>query len=49
MFYGCFSITSVGLSNINKANFIDMRFMLYEYISLKSIDLSNINNANVVG
>jgi len=47
MFYDCFSLTNINLSNFNTQNVTNMSFMFYNCISLRNINLSNFNTQNV--
>ena len=47
MFYNCYSLTSLDLSNFNTANVTDMGTMFYNCYSLTSLDLSSFNTSNV--
>ena len=47
MFYNCYSIKTLDLSNINTKNVTNMEYMFNNCNSLISIDLSNINTENV--
>ena len=47
MFYDCFRLTSLDLSNFNTANVTNMQSMFYNCGGLTSLDLSSFNTANV--
>ena len=47
MFYLCFSLTSLDVSNFNTSNVTDMGWMFTECRSLTSLDVSNFNTENV--
>ncbi len=47
MFYGCFALTSLDLTNFNTANVTDMNSMFYRCSALTSLDLKNFNTAKV--
>ena len=47
MFYNCFSLTSLNLSNFNTSNVTDMEGMFYGCSSLTSLNLSNFNTSKV--
>ena len=47
MFYGCESLTSLDLSNIDTSNVLSMREMFWGCSNLTSLDLSNFNTSNV--
>lgn len=47
MFYGCYSLKSVNLSNWNTDNVTDMGGMFNNCYSLKTLNLSNLNTTNL--
>ena len=47
MFRGCYSLTSLDLSNFDTTNVKYMGFMFYDCASLTSLDLSSFNTTNV--
>ena len=47
MFYNCFSLVSLDLSNFDTSNVTDMAYMFYNCSSLVSLDLSNFITSNV--
>ena len=47
LFYNCYTLTSLNLSNFNTQNVTNMRYMFYNCKSLTSLDLSNFNTQNV--
>jgi len=47
MFYNCYSLTSLDLSNFNTNNVINMNNMFYNCSSLTSLNLDNFNTNNV--
>ena len=46
MFYGCWKLTSLDLSNYNTKNAINMSYMFYDCFSLSTLNLSNFNTEN---
>ena len=48
MFYDCYSLKSIDLSNFNTQNVTNMALMFQNCNSLISIDLSNFNTQNVI-
>ena len=46
MFYGCWKLTSLDLSNFNTKNAINMSYMFYDCFSLSTLNLSNFNTEN---
>ena len=47
MFYGCYALASLDLSNFNTANVTDMSNMFYMCKNLSSLDIPNFNIAKV--
>ena len=47
LFYNCYTLTSLNLSNFSTQNVTNMRYMFYNCKSLTSLDLSNFNTQNV--
>ena len=47
MFFNCYSLTSLNLSNFNTNNVKNMSYMFYNCSSLISLNLSNFNTNNV--
>lgn len=47
MFYGCWGLTSLDVSNFNTSNVTDMSVMFYQCRSLTSLDLTNFYTSNV--
>ena len=47
MFYDCYSLTSLDLSNLNTSKVTNMENMFYGCSSLTSLDLSNFDTSNV--
>ena len=47
MFYGCYALASLDLSNFNTANVTDMSNMFFRCENLSSLVISNFNTANV--
>ena len=48
MFFKCYSLTSLNLSNFNTKNVQNMSYMFNECSSLTSLNLSNFNTNNVI-
>jgi len=48
LFYNCYSVTSINLSNFNTSNVKDIQSMFDNCYSLTSINLSNFNTSNVI-
>ena len=48
MFYNCYSLTSLNLSNFNTNNINNMSYIFYNCSSLTSLNLSNFNTNNVI-
>lgn len=48
MFYLCFDLTSLDLSNFDTSKVTNMGFMFYSCQNITSIDLSNFDTSNVV-
>ena len=46
MFYGCWKLTSLDLSNYFTKNAINMSYMFYDCFSLSTLNLSNFNTEN---
>jgi len=46
MFYKCYSLTNLDLSNFNTKKVIDMSYMFYDCNSLKNLNLLNFNTKN---
>ena len=47
MFYGCFSLKELNLSNFKASNATNMNSMFYGCSKLKELNLSNFNTNNV--
>ena len=47
MFYGCYALKSLDLTNFNTENVTDMNCMFFDCNALKSLDLTKFNTANV--
>ena len=47
MFYNCWKLTSLDVSNFNTSNVTNMSYMFYSCRNLTSLDVSNFNTANV--
>ena len=47
MFYGCYALKSLDLTNFNTENVTDMNCMFFYCNALKSLDLTKFNTANV--
>ena len=48
MFFGCFLLKELNLSNFNTNNVTNMEYMFYKCSSLKELNLSNFNTNNVI-
>ena len=48
LFYECYSLINIDLSNFNSENVKDMSYMFCECYSLENINLSNLNMKNVI-
>ena len=47
MFYDCYYLTNLNLSNFNTQNITNMSYMFYNCYSLKNLNLPNFNTQNV--
>ena len=47
MFYGCFNLTSLDLSNFKTDKVTNMIYMFFGCVHLKNLNLSNFNTENV--
>jgi len=47
MFFKCFSLKSLNLTNINTNKVIEMNYMFYDCSSLNESNLSNIDTNNI--
>ena len=48
MFYQCYALNSLNLSNFDTRKVTDMQSMFYDCYKLTSLDLSNFNTSNVI-